>query len=116
MSTTLTELERESGWRGINEGGMVFQKTLQDWIGEYFHVNEDLADFQRRNDCFDRGLEIRSADHSKGYVFVGPIQLDRDFERRMMETRELYQNSQQIAIRSFTDFENQMAGFFWRGE
>ena len=114
MNATLTETDREIGWRGIDEGGMVFQGTLQNWIRKYFNLREDLTDFQRRND--DRGLELRSADYTKGYVFVGPLQLDRDFERRMMETRQLYELSDHIILRSFTDFQNELAGFSWRRE
>ena len=110
MNATLTETDRESGWREINEGGMVFQGTLQNWIRKYFNVREDLTDFQRKN--ADRGLEVRSADYTKGYVFVGPLQLDRDFERRMMETRQLY-SSYNTILRSFTDFGEGIAGFSW---
>ena len=116
MNATLTETDREGGWRGIDEGGIVFRGTLQDWIKKYFHVKEDLTDFQRRNDY--RGLELRSADHSRGYIFVGPLQLDEDFEGRMIKSRELYayRLPNTNVLRSFTDFKKDLAGFSWRRE
>ena len=113
MNATLTETDRECGWRDISEGYFGADR-LKGLIKQYFNVREDLTDFQRRNDY--RGLQLRRADNTKGYVFVGPLQLDRDFERRMVETRQFYSSDNNTILRSFTDFENDLAGFSWRRE
>jgi hypothetical protein len=70
-----------------------------------------LLGFRRRNNGYYSELE--SASGSRGYVFVGPLQLDRDYQKRMQETQKLFEYSAKRIIRNFTDYENELAGFSW---
>jgi len=112
-STAALSLEREDGWREIDEGWISADK-LRGWIKEYFNIKEDLAQFKSRNG--GQGLEVVNQDNSRGYVFVGSLQLERDFENRMEKIMQWYQSGNRRIFKKFTDYEEQLAGFSWRRE
>lgn len=95
-------------WRPINKG-FVPASTLQEWIKEYFNINENLKGFKRRNNgC----LELMSQDNSRGYIFWGEIQLDRDVKGRMEKEKEHYIINKRL-LREFVDYEQGLAGLSW---
>lgn len=104
-------LLEEEGWTPIDKG-IIDQKILEGLIRDFFNVNENLDDFLRRNkDC---SLELTKKDESRGYVFVGPLQLDRDYEARMQQISHWYSNRGKDILKSVVDFQEEKAGFSWR--
>jgi hypothetical protein len=106
-----------SGWTNINSGAITSGR-LKEWIKDYFNVDENLTGFFRRNEIEGIGLEICASDFSRGYVFVGELQLDRDYEeRRMQKSKRLYIDGRGIGMlrigREFIDHNENMAGFSW---
>ncbi len=98
-------------WQDINKCFVGLDK-LTEWIRNYFNVEEDMNNFERRNRGY---LELRSLDKSRGYVFVGEIQLNRDYEGRMRDAKgKDYFNK--TLIREFVDHDNKLAGFSWRAK
>lgn len=110
MNKALTETERENGWISIEEG-LISRERLEFWIKEYFALAEDLSNFKRRN---RGGLELVSLDGTRGYVFIGEMQLERDHEKRMLEERRIYDAMKRRCIKSFSDFDQGISGFYWR--
>ena len=96
-------------WENINKG-FLSADTIRGWIEEYFNINEDMANFERRNEGY---LELRSLDKSKGYVFVGAFQLNRNYEGRMRDAKEK-DYFKRFIVREFIDHSNELAGFSWR--
>lgn len=107
------EALKEAGYEAITPENMGIGLTgnIPDWLKEYFSTNESLDDFVRRND-YD-GLEVMKNDLSRGYVFVGPLQLDRDYELRMQDIRKRFCSLGRRTIKYFVDLENELAGFSW---
>lgn len=106
----------EEGWTRIDKGSIrdgIRRKRLQEMIKKYFNSCEDLSNFRRRNGSEGLGLELISSDGSQGYVFVGPIQLDRDFKSRMQNSKERYQAMNKIIKGEFVRVEDELAGFAW---
>jgi len=110
----ISAAERAAGWTDIS-GGHISRNKLEEWVREYFGSDVDLSNFVRRNDQRGFGLELRDEDSSKGYVFAGPLQLDRDYVKRMEGTKLLYASEDGFEItREFIDHEDEIAGFTWR--
>src|SRR3989344_4145057 len=91
-------LDRD-GWMNINQG-FIGADSLRRWIKDYFNIDENINNFERRNEGY---LELRSLDKPRGYTFVGELQLDRDYERRMRRIKEESYNGVFIA-REFVDY------------
>jgi len=107
---TIDDHLKGMGWTEI-EKGIFSRETLAKQIEQYFKgKQEDLSQFVRRNKGY---LELMSKDQQRGYVFVGELQLDRDHESRMMETRRIHNTLERETVFSFVDNEEGMSGFYW---
>lgn len=94
-------------------------KTLitgfEQWVKEYFNVKDDLKDFRRRNEGY--GIELVSENADRGYVFVGPLQVERNFEKRLERSLEHYTKGLNLNIRiikKFVHYPEELAGFSWK--
>lgn len=109
----VSSMERVDMWDTIGSVGT--RETLQRDIEKYFGVNENLSGFSKRNGSQGIGLELQSPSEDRGYVFVGPLQLERDIRNRLNYSREVYERSgKRKIIREFVDHESEIAGFSWR--
>ena len=94
--------------------GMATLKEVKDalgeWIQKYFGVTEDITQFSRpfnHHNC----LEVVSRNDSRGYVFAKTL----CSESHMIAVRDEYAAmGEKTVLRSFTDFEKNIAGFSWR--
>ena len=49
-----------------------------------------------------------------GYVFVGPLQLERDFKSGMERSKQWYVAGGKVILQEFVDNKDELAGFSWR--
>lgn len=110
--TTCMMDKRTDGWREINEG-LISPDTLKEWIQRYFNTKENLSQFKSRNG--EQGLELVNQLNSRGYVFVGPLQIEGDFEGRMERIKEWYEAGNRRILKKFVDYKNELSGFSWVG-
>ena len=98
-------------WKHI-ETGLISRPRLEGWIKDYFGQTQDLSAFERRNE--DIGLELRNSEGNMGYVFVGPLQLERDFKSGMERSKQWYVAGGKVILQEFVDNKDELAGFSWR--
>ena len=109
MVKIASELGKE--WTNIDKG-LISKETLEALIKKYFKVNEDLSKFKRRNSGY---LEVMELYEHRGYVFVGELQLDRDYKERMQRVKNLFEKGYNVNILdTFIDDTKSLAGFSWR--
>ncbi len=101
----------ESAWQPI-ETGFLGKERLQQWVEIYFGEKQDLTGFERKN--VGLGTELRNKKRNAGYAFVGPMQLDRDFTRRMQDLKQMYLSQGTTILREFVNHPDEIAGFSWR--
>lgn len=95
---------------------------IRDWINRYFETNEfGLDSFHAKDDIL--GLQLRSPDRQRGYVFHYPLQVrpqfrnsKLNFEDRMNMSLRLYSAGGTSIRRKFVDYENVLAGFSWEAK
>jgi len=89
----------------------LLKSEYESWIKEYFHAKEDLSHFNRSG---GEDLELTSQDGSRGYVFIGPLEVNINFQLRMKRKMYEYKRLGKGIDKTVEDKENEIFGFSWR--